>query len=134
MQTLARCVGLFSVLATVSCATSSATSGDEAHTPQVQPSRASDVVLEKELRESSALTALEFVRERRPQWLSRRGASLGGSPPEPVVYLAHARIGGLQALGQLPTANIRELRYFNATEATSRWGTGPLAGAIVVSQ
>jgi hypothetical protein len=58
---------------------------------------------------------------------------MNGSPPaEPVVYLNDARLGGLASLAQIPTSSIRQLRHFNSADATSRWGTGHSAGAIVV--
>ena len=65
--------------------------------------------------------AWEAVRRLRPRWL-------GVSP----VYLDNVRIGDSNALVDIPLAAVREIRYFNAADATTRWGTGHAGGAIEV--
>jgi len=87
---------------------------------------------EQELRESTVLNALEAVRQHRPAWLRSRGATSRGTSAEPVVYYGEVRMGGIQSLSQFNIGGIKELRYYNATEATNRWGTGHSAGAIFV--
>lgn len=136
MRTVACSARLLAVLATIACSSNPApVSGNEADRAVARPaSRSNDVAMEKELRESSTRSALEFVRQHRPQWLRSRGSSGRGAPAEPVVYLGDVRLGGLESLAQFPTNNIKELRYHNATDATSRWGTGHSAGAIVIIQ
>jgi len=87
---------------------------------------------EQELRESTVLNALDAVRQHRPGWLRSRGATSRGTQSEPVVYFNDVRMGGVESLSQFNLGSIKELRYYTATEATNRWGTGHSAGAIVV--
>jgi len=87
---------------------------------------------EQELRESTVLNALDAVRQLRPAWLRSRGATSLGTQAEVVVYYGEVRMGGVGSLSQFNIGGIKELRYYNATEATNRWGTGHSAGAILV--
>jgi hypothetical protein len=49
------------------------------------------------------------------------------------VYLDSNRYGSLGSLRSLSLGGIQEVRYFGASEATNRFGTGHTGGAIVVS-
>ena len=49
-----------------------------------------------------------------------------------VVYMNESRLGGSDQLRQIPLSDIREIRYFTAADATTKWGTGHTAGAIQV--
>ena len=49
-----------------------------------------------------------------------------------VVYLNENRLGGSDQLRQVAVSDIREIRYFNSSEATTKWGTGHSAGAIQI--
>jgi len=132
VQTFSATAALVLVIATMACASSSGSneSGQQTATPSSR--RSNDVMTEQELRESTVLTALDAVRQHRPTWLRGRGATSMGTQAEPVVYYADLRMGGVQSLSQFNIGGIKELRYFNATEATNRWGTGHSAGAILV--
>jgi hypothetical protein len=133
MRRLLGTAAILAVITTVACASSSR--GSEADQIETSPARrSSETLSELELRESSARSALEAVQQRRPQWLRSRGASsVQGAQPEVVVYLGEMRLGSVQSLTQFAVSSIKELRYYNATDATSRWGTGHSAGAIVVT-
>lgn len=99
-----------------------------------------NVISTSEIARSSATNALELIQRLRPQFLSTRGA-VHGNPTtagnrlervDLVVYLNESRLGGSDQLRDIPTAEIREIRYFSAADATTKWGTGHTAGAIQV--
>jgi len=48
------------------------------------------------------------------------------------VYLDNQRMGGVRALDDIILSQIREIRYLNAGDATTLFGTGNSAGAIQV--
>lgn len=91
----------------------------------------------------SLQTALEVVQRLRPQMLRvRAGAtsSSGGGlssgtddATEIMVYFDNQKMnGGVRALGEIMIAQIKEIRYLSATDATTLFGTGNSAGAIQV--
>lgn len=98
-----------------------------------------NVISMEEIIESSASNAFEVIQRLRPSFLRTRGA-VHGTPGatnamemvDLVVYLNENRLGGSDQLRQISTSDIREIRYFNSSEATTKWGTGHSAGAIQV--
>lgn len=93
-----------------------------------------DVIGRGEIDASSATNAYDLVTQVRPNWLRGRGMpSIHRTEPElPVVYLEDRRQGALEVLRTFPTAGIAELRYINATTATTRYGDGHAGGVIQV--
>jgi hypothetical protein len=65
---------------------------------------------------------------------SRRFVALAMIPEavDLVVYLNDNRLGGTDQLRQLAISEISEIRYYSASEATTKWGTGHSAGAIQI--
>jgi hypothetical protein len=102
-----------------------------ASAPNEAPRPSRDVIEPAEFEALNLATAADVVRQLRPRWLQLR--SVGGTTEEPVVYVDNMRRGGLAALSQVPATAVREIRYFNATDATTRFGTGHRGGAIVVT-
>lgn len=131
MQKFTTTAALVVVIATMACASSSGGT-ESAQTAPPSSRRSNEVMTEQELRVSTALNALEAVRQHRPVWLRSRGATSRGTQAEAVIYFNDVRMGGVESLAQFNVGSIKELRYYNATEATNRWGTGHSAGAIVV--
>ena len=86
-----------------------------------------------ELTGTGATNVYEAVQRLRPQWLTSARIRRGGSGDELVVYLDSNRYGTLSSLQSLSLGGIQEVRYFGASEATNRFGTGHTGGAIVVS-
>jgi hypothetical protein len=98
------------------------------------PRRSSNVITAEELAASSAKEALEAIELLRPQWLRTRGVASPASLQAlvPAVYLNNQRLPELGNLRNFPAANIEEIRYLNSQDATTLYGTGNAAGAIVV--
>lgn len=98
-----------------------------------------NVISSEEITASSASNAYEVIQRLRPSFLRTRGA-VHGTPNganamemvDLVVYLNDNRLGGSDQLRQISTTDIREIRYFNSSEATTKWGTGHSAGAIQI--
>jgi hypothetical protein len=94
----------------------------------------------------SVQTAFGVVQRLRPAMLRVRtgqtsspGASNGigssdAASADVSVYLNGQRLGGLSSLDQITVQQIRQIRYFNANDATTLFGTGNTGGAIQVIQ
>ena len=52
--------------------------------------------------------------------------------PELIIYLDDMKIGTLSELRGLPLAGITEVRYYDPSQATFKWGMGHSRGAIQV--
>jgi len=92
-----------------------------------------NVIGGEELTGTGATNVYEALQRLRPQWLTSARIRRGGSGDELVVYLDSNRYGTLTSLQQLSVGGIQEVRYYGASEATNRFGTGHTGGAIVVS-
>jgi hypothetical protein len=103
-----------------------------------------NTILSEEIVAGNFRNAYEVVERLRPNMFRQRaltlrnnaGSTMATSAQQaqvPVVaYLDDARVGGADQLKTIPAAQIREIRYVNAQEASMRWGTGHASGAIVV--
>jgi hypothetical protein len=87
-------------------------------------------------------TAYDIVRLLRPALLTSRGITTARSQSRsPVweadhgikVYVDGIRYGGVESLATIPANTVREIRWLSAGDATIRYGTGNVAGAIVVA-
>lgn len=85
-----------------------------------------NLITAEELAEYPSLTCLEVIQRLRPRWLQRRG-----SEQDPVVYQDGNRIGFAEdVLSGMTVTAVESMRYINASDATTRYGTGHGAGAI----
>lgn len=122
---------------------SSASPGNPRPAPPVRalparPTRSADLIVADELATSAARNVYDAISQLRPQWLS---AARLRSPVEfeaageagiLIVYVDGVRYGPIEALRQLSLRGVTECRYYNARDATLRFGTGHPAGAIDV--
>ena len=85
----------------------------------------------------------ELVKSLRRNWLNFRGfdtfaegpgsaSTVVSEEPNLVVYLDNARLGPTTQLYNVPVAGVIGVRYYNAAEATYKWGAGHTHGAIQV--
>jgi hypothetical protein len=51
---------------------------------------------------------------------------------EIVIYIDGTRAGSRETLTGVLSQNVKEIRYINASDATTRFGTGHPLGAIMV--
>jgi len=93
-----------------------------------------DLIGLDEIQASTTTNAYDLVNQVRPNWLRGRGQpSIRYSQvPLPVVYVEDRRQGDLNVLRSFPTGSLAELRYINATTATTRFGNGHAGGVIQI--
>jgi hypothetical protein len=96
-----------------------------------------NVISEAELSSRSALTARQVIEQLRPQFLRTRGTTtLGNAGTSDViwVYFDGTRMGTIEVLNNIGAHEVREIRYLSPSEATNRYGTGHVQGAILVTR
>ena len=74
------------------------------------------------------LDAYQAIQRLRNRWLQARGGNFANTFVD-----GGQRQGGLQALRGIPVADIEEIRYLSANEATTRYGTGHNGGIILIT-
>jgi hypothetical protein len=85
-----------------------------------------DVLLAEEIRSTDVDNLLDAIRRLRPRFLT---PGQGGA--NPVVYI-NGRRATINDLRSLRPDEVAEVRYLESGEATTRYGTGHLGGAIEV--
>lgn len=103
----------------VACASSGSTDGVRRGGP--------NRILRSELETVSQGSLWDAISRLRPRWLQNRGQGL------PEVLLDGSRQGGVEFLRQLQINDVESAEFVNARDATTRWGTGYPAGAIMVT-
>lgn len=91
--------------------------------------RSTNVITAEEIASVSASSAYEVVQRLRSQWLLVRGG-LGSEGI--VVYVDGVRRGDANSLRDIPVEQVRELRWIDGKDATTRYGTGHGSGVIEV--
>jgi len=89
----------------------------------------------EQLAERPEATVFDVVRRIHPRWLRSRaaGTSVSLDDSDIAVYINDQREpGGLRILRSLRAADLERIEYFDSRRATTRWGTGHPAGAIVL--
>ena len=99
--------------------------------------RNSNVLLvdEIEASRSPGWTAHDLITSLRPQFLRSRGVSSlrSTAPTTAAVYVDGMRFGEIESLRSLPALQILRIEYINASDATTRFGTDHVGGAILIS-
>jgi hypothetical protein len=102
-----------------------------------RPRRDPNVITAEELAARPTLTARQAIEQLRPQFLRVRGTTtLGNAQSQDViwVYVDGTRMGTLEVLNNIGVHEVREIRYLSPSEATNRYGTGHVQGAILVTR
>lgn len=99
------------------------------------PTRSPDVITAAELGPHSG-SARQVIERLRPRFLRVRGPTSLSNPDADriVVYVDNSRMGGVEVLDQIQADDIAEIRYLSAPDATSRYGIGHSAGAILITR
>lgn len=97
-----------------------------------------DVITQEEIQQvPPANTAYDVVRLLRPQFLYRRGVHSVNQPVDPssgiMVYVDGIQAGGVDELKSIPADNVEEIRWLNARDATTKYGTNHDYGVIAVT-
>jgi hypothetical protein len=135
------CLVLGSALVMAGCAGggSSATSGSPRPV-----TRNSNLITQQEIAQGQYSTALDIVQSLRPEMMRTRASTLSNpstrtgisaetaSSINVVVFSDDTRLGEVGSLASIPAGTVQEIRYINARDATTRWGTGYGSGVIQV--
>jgi hypothetical protein len=86
-------------------------------------------------------TAYDIVHTLRPSMLVSRERAVERQSPATLwqarrgikVYLDGIAYGGVESLATIPASTVLEVRWLSALDATTRFGTGNIAGAILVT-
>jgi len=99
------------------------------------PDRDRNRISPEEIAAEPVMSAAELVERLRPAWLRSRGPESirSGAPSLPIVYIDGVRSGGPEALRGIITQIIREIRFINGRDATTKYGLDHGAGVILVS-
>jgi hypothetical protein len=96
----------------------------------------SNLIVEAEITTSGASNALEVIQKVRPAMLRGRGGSQlsdGAGTEQIQAYVDNIPVGSVTQLAAVGAMNVKEIRYINATDATTRFGTNHAMGAILVT-
>ena len=96
-----------------------------------------NVITEAEISSSAYQNALEVVQNLRPQMLIPRGVGsdatgLSAASIPIIIYMDDVRLGEPSSLTNIPASRVKEIRFMNARDATTRYGTGHSSGVILV--
>jgi hypothetical protein len=92
-----------------------------------------NVISADEIESSHETNAYDVIRSLRPNMLQTHGqVTFVNSDPGIVVFLNGSQYGPLQSLDRIPSKDIDEIHFYNASEASLRHGTGFPHGVIEV--
>ncbi len=100
-----------------------------------RPRTSNNVITREELSALEVTTAYEAVERLRPHFLRGRGPTSirNTQVTRPVVFVGGVRAGGPEALYRVLLTQVYEIRFLNAADATTRFGTDHAGGAILVT-
>jgi hypothetical protein len=120
------------MLVLTSCSGTPSLSGEEGATVNA-PRGSTNLIGRDELDAYPGQSARQVVERLRPSWLrASRGVTLGAGRVFAQVLVDGALRGDLDQLASLNAADVGEMRYLSPADATNRYGTGFMGGAIEV--
>jgi len=107
------------------------------------PRGSANVITEAEIAATGLQTVYEVVERLRPNMLRTRGqmgrlsgaagTDPGASSSTVKVFLNGTQMGDVSTLRNIQASSVRRVEYLSASDATTRFGTGVDAGAILVT-
>jgi hypothetical protein len=116
----------------------------KAAAPKPKPKGRANLISEEEIAAlgGTVQTAYGIVQRLRPAMMRVRSgntsteaagsSTMDAGANEIAVYLDNQKMGGVRALEEITLSQIKEIRYLSASDATTLFGTGNMAGAIQV--
>ena len=93
----------------------------------------SDLLTAAEMESWGAEDLRAVIQRMRPQWLqARKAMNLSGTLPTSVVVDGLIQSGGVEVLRLYRAGNVQEVRWVDASDATTLYGLSMMSGAIVV--
>ncbi|MBW7933345.1 MAG: hypothetical protein H3C62_06955 [Gemmatimonadaceae bacterium] len=93
----------------------------------------SSVITRQQIQDGQFTNAYDAVKTLRGSWLNVVRPESFRYPSAIQVYLDNVRLGDVSTLSTVQTLPIQYIRFYNAQDATSRWGIDHGAGAIFIS-
>ncbi len=101
---------------------------------EAQGRRSRNLITAEEIAKASAADAYDLIRELRPAWFSSRGVVSGDAYAGGIViYLDGIKQNSVDDLKAIAVERIKEARFYSASDATTRFGTGHPSGAIEIT-
>ena len=126
-------VPLLSCLCACASASQSEPAGAEPGPRTATARRNPRVITRDEILATHASDAYAVVERLHPEWFAYRGPDVPNAAPDVVVYEGSTRRGYRDALRQMLTTNIFQIRYVDPITARVQYGGGHERGAIVVN-
>jgi hypothetical protein len=133
MRPILRAAAVSLALAAAACASAGQPGGDALRNPN------SSEISPDEVRASTRRTAYEVVQALRPEWLRKRSRTAGinasrgvAVSDEVTAYRDGQRLGTVEHLRSIPVGDVGRIRYYSASAAQQRFGSGNPNGAIEV--
>ena len=103
--------------------------------PRGPAPRERNVITAEELMATHVTSLYQAIQQIRPTFLHDRGymSVYDARAQVPMVYVDNILMGDVDFLQSINTTEVAEVRKLSAEEATTRWGTGHIGGAIVVT-
>ncbi len=91
-----------------------------------------NLITHEEVLQAGVSSAYDLIVKLRPLWLQKRGEGSFFNPSEVIIYLDGTRMGGPDELQNISSTNIDTMQFLDARMATLRFGSGHVAGAILI--
>ena len=101
--------------------------------PRQSTVRDRNLITAADMKAQNFTTVYDAIAALRSNWLTPRGTDSFNNPTPVRVYFDTADMGTVQALRSIAVSAIGYVRYYDANEATARWGVGHGQGVIFVS-
>lgn len=111
MRIVALALGL--VVVAGACASSGTAAGDQTPTSSTT-ARRTNIITAQEIRESTAPSLPDMIRQLRPSW--------PGNGSAVTIVVNNDIMGGYAMLSQQPKSTASEIRYLTKSEAQTKWG------------
>lgn len=97
------------------------------------PRGSSTRIVASDFEEMASEDVYTIVQRMRPRWLQVRGGTTAQGRALTAIFIDGVRqSGSVEILRGLRGSDVEEVRYMNARDATTRWGTDMMGGAIEV--
>ena len=121
-------IGLFAICFALGCAGAAAVGGTR--------SNGGSTLSGAQLQATNSTELYDAIAKLRPEWLSSRGPTSVSDPtPSSVsVFMNGSFLGRAEYLRQLRVIDVSEVRYWNAGQASARFGMGHPRGVIEITR
>jgi len=105
--------------------------------PASASSRSSgNALTQQQLAATNAANLYEAIQKLRPEWLTARGATsvTDATPTTANVYMNGTMLGSVDYLREVHVLDVSEVRYWDAGQASARFGMGHPRGVIELTR